>query len=456
MPNTARKDVSILVVDDEELIRESLSEYLEEEGFDVLSLGSGEEAIVQLGKRFFDVLICDINLPGIDGVEVLQRLQRISPETFVVLITAYATVETAVEAFQRGAQDYLIKPILFDEVTEKVRRLIRVRDLKLENQFLRRELNREVHADFIVGTSPAMQTLYAMARKAAPTGTTILIQGESGTGKEILARYIHKAAYADGEEFRFLPVNCAAMPADMIESTLFGQRRGVTVNTDKDLHGVFVHAGRGTVFLDEIGELPPAVQAKLLRVIEQKEVLPLGANEPVVVQARIIAATNKDLQKEVDQGTFRNDLYYRLNVVSLRLPPLRERKADIPELVEHFLKKQGTRLNKRVQGLTHDAMKALMNHPWRGNLRELENTIERALILTDSPLIGPADLPPDLDHRAVDPNIIDDLNLAIEHYEKMHIERLLKQTPDKRDCAKRLNIGLSSLYRKIESLGIET
>ncbi|QVL34492.1 sigma-54-dependent Fis family transcriptional regulator [Telmatocola sphagniphila] len=445
-------DASILIVDDEKIIRETLSEYLEEEGFTVKAVGSGEEALALLAKEFHEILICDINLPGMDGIEVLQRVQRVSPETFVILITAYATVETAIEAFQRGAQDYLIKPIVFDEVTEKLRRLMRVRNLRLENQFLRRELNREASNEFVIGANPKSQAVFQMALKAAPTGTTILIQGESGTGKEILARYIHKHAYSNPEEVRFLPVNCAAIPNEQLESLLFGYRREAT---DKDQRGVFVHAGKGTVFLDEIGELPASVQAKLLRVIEQKEVLPLGANEPVQVHARIIAATNKDLNKEVENGTFRNDLYYRLNVVSLKLPPLRERKEDIPELVDHFVKKHAARLHHRVQGLTHEAMNLLMHHPWKGNLRELENSIERSLILSDQVLISPAELPPDLDQRAVDPNILDDLSLAMGEYEKLHIERILRQTSDKREAAKRLNIGLSSLYRKIELLKIE-
>jgi DNA-binding NtrC family response regulator len=390
-----------------------------------------------------------------DGIEVLQKIQRVSPETFVLLITAYATVETAIEAFQRGAQDYLIKPILFDEVTEKLKRLVRLRNLRMENQFLRRELHRDEERQFVIGSNPKTKAVFEMARKAAPAGSTILIQGESGTGKEILAKYIHQNAFANPDEFRFVPVNCAAIPGETLESLLFGERKAGTASTDKDQRGLLSQAGKGTVFLDEIGELPSSVQAKLLRVIEHKEVIPVGANEAVKVQARIVAATNKDLAKEVEKGSFRDDLYYRMNVVALKLPPLRERKEDIPELVDHFVRKHSVRLNRRTQGFNHDALKRLMHHPWKGNLRELENTVERSMILSDQAIITPSDLPPDLDQRAVDPNIIDDLNLAMEEYEKLHLERILRQTPDKKEAAKRLNIGLSSLYRKIEMLKID-
>ena len=251
-------------------------------------------------ERRFDVALCDVQLPGIDGIELLERLLKISPETFVLLITAYATVENAVEAFQRGAHDYLMKPILLDEVLGKIRRLLRYRDLFLENQGLRRELNRQYDPEQIVGRGPAMQRVFDLVRKVAPTRSTVLITGESGTGKELIARAIHRLG-ADPDA-RFLAVNCAAIPHDLLENQLFGHRKGAFTGADRDQAGVFVHAGTGTVFLDEIGELPPATQAKLLRAIEQKEVLPVGANEPVRVEARVLAATNKDLRKEVEAG----------------------------------------------------------------------------------------------------------------------------------------------------------
>lgn len=442
----------VLIVDDEPLIRETLAEFLTQEGFAVEVCGSGEEALELAAAQRFDVALCDVQLPGIDGIELLEQLLKISPETSVFLITAYATVENAVEAFQRGAHDYLMKPILLDDVLLKLRRLLTQRALALENQWLRRELNRTHPDDRIIGRSPAMQRVMDMARRVAPTRSTVLLVGESGTGKELIARAIHEQSA--GTEARFLAVNCAAIPNDLLENQLFGHRKGAFTGADRDQAGVFVHAGSGTVFLDEIGELPLPTQAKLLRAIEQKEFLPVGADEPVTVQARVLAATNKDLARAVEQGRFREDLYYRLNVVTITIPPLRERREDIPDLVEFLLSRQAAVLGKRLTGVTHETMQLLMACPWRGNVRELDNALQRAAILGEGPLIKPSDLPPDLAPVTDDPNVVDDLGEAVKRFEKQHIERILRQTPDKRDAAKRLGMGLSSLYRRIAELGI--
>jgi DNA-binding NtrC family response regulator len=441
---------AVLVCDDEPLIRETLAEFLASEGFAVEAVGTGEEAARRAAARFFDVVLCDVNLPGIDGIETLHRVLAASPESFVLLITAYGTVESAVEAFQRGAQDYLMKPILLEEVLGKIRRLLKLRDLSRENQWLRRELHQKTEKDAVIGESAAMTRLYELAAKVAPTRSTVLIQGESGTGKEVLARFIHEKS--GGE--RFVAVNCAAIPNDLLENQLFGHRKGAFTGADRDSTGVFVHAGDGTVFLDEIAELPLATQAKLLRAIEQKEVHPVGANEPVKVEARIIAATNKSLSAEVEAGRFREDLFYRLNVVALKLPPLRDRREDIPELVEFLLAKQAKALNKRIAGVSHEAMQLLIACPWKGNVRELDNALQRAVILGDGPLVTPADLPPDLAPVADDPNLIDDLTQATKRFERRHIERILRQTADKKEASKRLGIGLSSLYRKIDELNV--
>ncbi|MGH7169386.1 MAG: sigma-54-dependent transcriptional regulator, partial [Gemmataceae bacterium] len=315
-------EAAILIVDDELLIRETLAEYLSQEGFVVVACASGEEALQRAAAQRFDAVLCDVHLPGLNGLELLDRLQRLNPETFVLLITAYATVENAVEAFQRGAHDYLMKPILLDEVLNKIRRLLAHRTLYRENQWLRRELNlaRRSDSERIIGTSPGMMQVFDMVRKVAPTPSTVLIVGESGTGKELIARAIHADGVEwseSGQEPRFLAVNCAAIPHDLLENQLFGHRKGAFTGADRDQAGVFVHAGNGTVFLDEIGDMPLATQAKLLRAIEQKEILPVGANEPIRVEARVLAATNKDLFKEVEAGRFREDLYYRLNVVCI-------------------------------------------------------------------------------------------------------------------------------------------
>jgi DNA-binding NtrC family response regulator len=462
-------DAAILVVDDEVLIRETLVEYLDQEGFDVSASSSGEEALEQASEKRFDIVLCDVHLPGLDGLELLDRLQRISPETFVLLITAYATVENAVEAFQRGAHDYLMKPILLDEVLSKIRRLLAHRALHLENQWLRRELNlnRRLESEQIVGKSSGMRQVLEIVRKVAPTPSTILIVGESGTGKELVARDIHagspslesspKMGGDQGgceEAPRFIAVNCAAIPHDLLENQLFGHRKGSFTGADRDQAGVFVHAGRGTVFLDEIGEMPLATQAKLLRAIEQKEILPVGANEPIRVEARVLAASNKDLLKEVESGRFREDLYYRLNVVCIHIPPLRDRREDIPDLVEHLLSRHARMLGKRITGVTHEAMQLLMACRWRGNIRELDNALQRAVILGEGPLITPSDLPPDLVPVEGDPALVDDLGEAVKRFEKQHIERILRQSPDKKEAARRLGMGLSSLYRRIAELGI--
>lgn len=456
-----RRGNSVLVVDDEPLIRETLAEYLSQEGFVVVPCASGEEALRRAAEQRFDVALCDVQLPGIDGLELLARLQRISPDTFVLLITAYATVESAIEAFQRGAHDYLMKPILLDEVLGKIRRLLAQRELALENQWLRKELNRTYDTEQIVGTSPVIRQMLAMVRKVAPTRSTVLIVGESGTGKELIARAVHAWSGSEGDSrgrgpARFVAINCAAIPHDLLENQLFGHKKGAFTGADRDQAGVFVHAGAGTVFLDEVGEMPLATQAKILRAIEQKEVMPVGANEPFKVEARVVAATNKDLMREVEAGRFREDLYYRLNVVTVRIPPLRERREDIPALVEFLVNRHAQALGKRVRGVTHEAMQILMACRWRGNIRELDNALQRAVILGEGPLVTPADLPPDLAPGEDDPGAAENLSEAVKRFEKRHIERILRLYPDKREAAARLDIALSSLYRKIADLGIQS
>jgi DNA-binding NtrC family response regulator len=445
----------ILVVDDELLIRDTLAEYLTQEGCAVTTCGNAEDALARAAETRFDVALCDVQLPDLDGLQLLERMQRLSPETAVLLITAYATVENAVEAFQRGASDYLMKPILLHEVLIKIRRLLEQRELVLENQRLRREINRAQDVDHIIGDSLVMRQVFDLARKIAPTRSTVLINGESGTGKELIARALHEwgTAKTSGSG-RFLALNCAAIPHDLLENQLFGHRKGAFTGADRDQAGIFVHAGSGTVFLDEVGEMPLATQAKLLRAIEAKEVLPVGANEPVRVEARVLAATNKDLLAEVEAGRFREDLYYRLNVLCIRLPALRERREDIPALVDFLLARHARALGKHIGGVTHAAMQLLIACRWRGNVRELDNVLQRAVILGDGPLVTPADLPPDLAPVTDDPEFVDELDEAVRRFEKQHIERILRQTPDKKEAARRMNIGLSSLYRDIETLNI--
>jgi DNA-binding NtrC family response regulator len=323
-------------------------------------------------------------------------------------------------------------------------------------------LSRSQDDERIVGGGRAMAEALAVARKVAPTRSTVLIVGESGVGTELIARAIHEwgserrgPGRPAPSAARFVAVNCAAIPHDLLENQLFGHRKGSFTGADRDQAGVFVHAGAGTVFLDEVGETPLAVQAKLLRAIEQKEVQPVGADEPLTVEARVLAATNKDLKREVDAGRFREDLYYRLNVVTVHVPPLRDRREDIPELITYLLHRHATALGKRIHGVDHEAMQLLLACPWRGNVRELDNALQRAVILGEGPLVTPADLPPDLAPVEGDPSLVDELSEAVKRFEKQHIERILRQTPDKREAAKRLGMGLSSLYRRIAELGIQ-
>jgi len=444
---------SILIVEDEVVIRTTLSEFLGSEGFDVVEAANVGQALALATERDFQVALCDVQLPDGDGIALLRRLQQLDPTLFVLVITAYATVENAVEAFQAGASDYLVKPVLFEDLRHKLERLFQYRQLYLENQIMRRELARQDSFREIVGSSIAIRDVQATIRKIAVTRSNVLLEGESGTGKELFARSIHHAGPNADE--RFLAANCATMPVELLESQLFGHRKGSFAGAESDQQGVFQHAGKGTVFLDDVAQLPLGTQAKLLRALEFQEVVPLGEMEPQKTAARIIASTTRDLTNEVSEGRFQEDLFYRLNGVKLRIPPLRERLDDIPELVDAFLAKHTSRMGKRVGGVDSETMRLLMSARWKGNVRQLDNAIERAVIMCDAEQIRPRDLPPDLLGVGHLLPATDDLRSAREHYERLHISRVLRQCPDKREAAKRLRLGLSSLYRKIEDLGID-
>lgn len=443
----------VLIVEDEPIIRNSLREFLTGEGFLVVETGTIADALAQVRQRDFAVAICDVRLPDGDGIGLLKRLLQLNPELFVLIITAYATVESAVEAFKAGAYDYLVKPVLFDDLHHKLERLFRYRELFAENQTLRRELSRQDRFDELVGSSKALQEVQAAIRKIAATNSNVLLEGESGTGKELFARVIHRAGPRNNE--KFLAVHCSTQPVDVLEGQLFGQRKGALAGVQSDQPGMLVYAGEGTVFLDEVGHLPLATQSKLLRAMEFQEIMPLGGTEPVRVAARILASTTRDLTREVAEGRFQEDLFYRLNGVKIRIPPLRERLDDIPELVEFFIGRHSATLGKRVAGVTSETMRLLMSARWKGNVRQLDNAIERAVIMCEGAQIEPRDLPPDLLGVGQILPDTDDLRSALRHYERLHISRVLRQWPDKREAAKRLRLGLSSLYRKIEELGLD-
>jgi DNA-binding NtrC family response regulator len=455
-PAPARRGESrgrILVVDDEEVIAATLEEFLTGEGYEVAGAHDAASALALVESLEPDVALCDVQLPGLDGLGLLDRLLQVRPETLVLMITAYATVENAVAAFRRGAHDYLMKPVIFDELLTKIEHLIAYRRLLLENQALRRQLHAPGDLERMVGQGAPMQAIQTLIRKVGPTRSNVLITGESGTGKELVARALH--ALSPERDAAFLAINGAAIPHDLLENQLFGHVRGAYTGADRDRAGLFVAAGRGTVFLDEIGEVPLPIQAKLLRAIENKEVLPVGALRPVGFHARVLAATNKDLTAEVAAGRFRADLYYRLNVVTIHVPPLAERREDIPELVTTLLARHARQLGKRVNGVDNATMRALMTAPWKGNVRELDNALERAVILAEGPILTPSDFPPGLIKELSPAPAGDDLRAAVRRYERQHIQRVLAETgDDKREAARRLGLGLSSLYRKLEELGV--
>lgn len=444
----------ILIVDDEEVLASTMEEFLTGEGFEVGVASDAPSALALAERLEPDLALCDVQLPGLDGLALLDRLLKVRPDTLVMMITAFATVENAVAAFQRGAHDYLIKPVIFEELIVKIDRLMGYRRLLIENQALRRQLHAPTDLETLVGQGPAMRTVKTLIRKVGPTRSNVLITGESGTGKELCARALH--TLGPDPDSAFLAVNCAAIPHDLLENQLFGHVRGAFTGADRDHAGLFVAAGKGTVFLDEIGELPPATQAKLLRAIENKEVLPIGATRPIRVEARVVAATNKYLPTEVTENRFRADLYYRLNVVSITMPPLRDRREDIPELISVLLARHAKRMGRPVDGMDNNTVRGLLAAPWKGNVRELDNALERAVILSEGPILTPEDFAPgiieDLGDSATD---ADDLRSALREYERQHIQRVLEKCDDdKREAARRLGLGLSSLYRKLEDFGV--
>jgi len=439
---------SLLIVEDEDIIRTTLAEFLTGQRYKVVQAGTVAEAIKLAQEHDFHVAICDVQLPDGDGIRLLKRLLQINPATCILIITAYATVENAVEAFQAGAFDYLVKPVIFDDLDNKLKRLFEYRELLKENQQLRRELARSDHLDQIIGSSGPITELQKSIGKVASTNSNVLLVGETGTGKELTARAIHQAGPKQSE--KFLAMNCGTRPPELLEAQLFGSEAG------EGQPGLLRAAGEGTVYLDEVAHLPMGTQTQLLRAIEYSEAMPVGGSETYPVSARIIAATAFDLMRCVGEETFQEDLFYRLDGVKLRVPPLRERLDDIPELVEAFIGKHATAMGKRISSASSETIRLLMQAQWKGNVRQLDNAIERAVMMCESTQIEPTDLPPDLLGIGQPLPDTDDLRSALRHYERLHITRVLRQWPDKREAAKRLKLGLSSLYRKIEELDIET
>ncbi len=443
---------TILLVEDQDSARESLSELLREEGYQVHEAADGTAAIKLVDELDLDLVITDLKLPGADGLAVLKHVREISPKTLLILMTGHATVDTAIEAIRLGAQDYILKPLIFEDVLHKVRRLMSHRSLAWENQMLRREVSKHFAPDQPVGQSQVMQEIIKLIEKVGPTPSTVLITGESGVGKEVVARTIHMQS--PRKDNVFLPVNCSAIPETLLESQLFGYVKGAFTGAISSQEGLFQRARSGTIFLDEIGDMPLSLQPKLLRVIEEKKVLPVGSTNPIQVDVRVIASTNRYLKEEAEAGRFRADLYYRLNVVGIHIPPLRQRVQDLPLLVEHLIQRHNREMKKSYKGVENATMRILMSLPWKGNVRELDNVLERAMILGNGEWITPNDLPgQEVPEREV--AIDDDLSKALQAYERIHITKTLEKTRgDKRNAAKLLGLSLSTLYRKLEHLGI--
>ncbi len=445
---------TILIADDEEEIRNSLSMVLQDEGYRCTAVADGAAAIEELKEHSFDILISDLKMPHANGIEVLEEALKRSSDTLTIIITAHATVETAIQALRKGAADYILKPLDFDEVILRIENLLKQKKLVQENKYLREQIDQEFNFNHIIGESKPMKEVYRMVKRVSDVNSNVLITGPSGTGKELVARAIHFNGKRGSKPF--IAINCGAIPKDLVESELFGHKKGAFTGAISDKDGVFVAANKGTVFLDEVAEIPLNQQVNLLRVIQEREVKPIGSNQMIQFDTRIIAATNKDLEKEVEKGEFREDLYYRLNVVEIPLPTLQERKDDIPLLAHHFLKKYSRELNRPVKGITSDAMGALISFEWKGQVRELENIIERAVLLGSEDYITLNDLPGSIQESKGDFNYdADSLEDAVQTFEKHHIISVLKRTEgNKTEAARLLGIDPSTLYRKMEKMGI--
>jgi DNA-binding NtrC family response regulator len=455
-PSAERGAYRILVVEDEQLMRSIIVQLLRSDGYEVLEANTAAAALGIFEAEKIDLAILDLNLSsGGSGLDLLGRIRDLDPEVMGIIVTAYASVESAVEALRKGAYDYITKPFANDHLKAVVRNALAQKALFHENRFLRRELHEKYRFENIIGTCDAIQQVFRMMEKVARTDASVLIVGESGTGKELIARALHENSERANK--RFLPINCGALPENLLESELFGYKRGAFTGAMQDKTGLLKAADKGTVLFDEIGDMPLALQVKLLRALQERECYPLGSNEPVKFDVRVICATNKDLAKEVSEGRFREELLYRINVITIRLPSLHERKDDVTLLANHFLRKYEKPLGRSPMRFSKGAMRLLMNYRWPGNVRELENTIERAAILAETDVIHTHDLPDKL-HEALpaNGNDSDTPGMTLEELEREHMRRILNQVKgDKVKAAQMLGIHLSTLYRKIQRYRLE-
>jgi len=444
----------VLVVDDEKDILKALEFLLKSEGYAVSTALSGEDALEMYKMGNFDIVLTDLKMPGMDGLTLLEEIRKLSPEAMVLFMSAYATVESAVEAMKRGAADYIVKPFINEEVRLTFRRLIESLRLKEENLALKRELaqHRGTCKD-LVFVSDAMARLFDMLESVIPTKSNVLLTGESGTGKGAIAEYIH--CTSPRRDRAFISINCSAIPEGLLESELFGYKRGAFTGANADKKGLIELAHEGTLFLDEIGDMPTPLQAKLLKVLDSGEVQPLGGTKTRHVDIRLVSATNQDLEKKIKEGSFREDLYYRLSVFEVCIPPLRERTEDIPLLADFFIKKYSASNEKAIRGVSDEARDAIVSYKWPGNVRELSNVIERAVVLARGDAIGLAELPEKLKTR-VESAKGSSLKEALNDVERnMILKAIEEHRRNKESAAQALGIDLVTLYRKMKKLGIE-
>ncbi len=444
----------ILVVDDEEVMRESLAAWLREDGYSADTAASGREAINKARQKEYAMYFVDLKMPGgIDGIETMMEIHRLQPDASIIIITAYATVDTAITAMKEGAQEYIVKPCNLEEISLLVNRIIGVKNLQRENALLKKKLNRRYSLQDIISKNPRMQEIFRLIKEIASLKSTVLIQGESGTGKELIARAIHYTGERATKPF--VGVSCAALAETLLESELFGHEKGSFTGAVAQKKGKFELAGGGTIFLDEIGDIPAKLQLDLLRVLQERSFYRVGGTEEIRVDVRVIAATNVNLQEAVREGVFREDLYYRLNVISIRIPPLRERLEDVPLLAHHFLEQLSLQLGKKVEHISEAALRLLMNHSWPGNVRELENVIERALVTCRDSLLSEDDFQ-FLAHELEGKKVLQESPvLTLRELEKQAIEVALRRTQgNMKEAAAVLGIDRSTLYEKIKKYEI--
>lgn len=448
----------LLIVDDETAILDTLRILLKREDYEIHTAASGQQGLDAISEFRPDFILSDIRMPGVGGIEILKAAQELDPNLPVILMTAQASLQSAIQAVNQGAFHYIQKPFSNDELLVILRRAVESRQLKRENQALKKEIRRRdaSEASRPAGKSPNFLEVLKLAETVAPTDSTVLISGASGTGKEVLARYIHGLSDRNGGPF--ISINCGALPENLLESELFGHVKGSFTGAVRDKQGLFVAAEAGTFFLDEVGEMTAATQVKLLRVLQEREVVPVGSTEPIPVDVRIIAATNRDLEEEIRRGSFRSDLYYRLNVITLHLPPLNERREDIPILADHFLTRFAARREKSPTRLSAEALSALQAYDWPGNVRELENALERAAVLSKDGEIPASALPARVTAEKQRPLVADTLppNPTLEIIERAYVLWVLQsEGGNKSRAAEVLGIDPSTLYRKLLRYGIQ-